>query len=66
MCMYKFVFNFLYFFLSARVAASSIMRICASGWFVRMKITTVHPILTIMFKNIVRTFEAEILKCLNI
>ena len=28
------------------------------GW----RITTAHPILTIIFKNILRTFEAEILK----
>ena len=26
------------------------------------KIITAHPILTVMFKNILRTFEAEILK----
>ena len=29
------------------------------------KISTAHPILTIMFKNILRTFEAEILKILK-
>ena len=42
--------------------------VCASGWFVlpvglyERKITTANPILTILFKNILRTFEAEILK----
>ena len=42
--------------------------VCTSGWFVlpvglyERKITTANPILTIMFKNILRTFEAEILK----
>ena len=30
--------------------------------FVRMKITTIRPILTTMFKNIYRTFETEILE----
>ena len=34
----------------------------ASGWFVRMKLTDVHQILTIMFQSILRTFEGEILK----
>ena len=42
--------------------------VCASGWFVlpvglcERKSTNVHPILTVMFKIILRTFEAEILK----
>ena len=42
--------------------------VCASGWFVlpiglcEWKISTVRPILTIMFKKVLRTFEAEILK----
>ena len=30
-----------------------------------MEITAVHSILTIMFKNILRKFEAEILKIFN-
>ena len=34
---FAFVIISLYFFLPARVAANSIKRICASGWFVRMK-----------------------------
>ena len=41
LCMYNFVLNiFIYyyvFFLSARGAADSIKRNCASGWFVRME-----------------------------
>ena len=42
--------------------------VCTSGWFVlpvgfrEWKITTARPILKIMFKNILRTFEVEILK----
>ena len=32
------------------------------GWFVRMETTTAHPMLTILFKNVLRTFESEILK----
>ena len=39
------------------VAAKSV---CTSGWFIRME--NVHPVLTIMFENILGTFEAEILK----
>ena len=75
LCIYRFVLNlFIYYynsFLSARVAADSIKRICASGWFVlpvglyEWKTTIVHLILAIMFKNILRTFEAEILKLFN-
>ena len=92
LCMYRFVLNlFIYYyisFLSARVAADSIKRICAFGWFVfpvglcfrlvcisgwfvlpvglyEWKTTIVHLILTIMFKNILGTFEAEILKLFN-
>ena len=40
--------------------------VCASGWFVLSvglcdwKIRNVHPILTVMFKNILRTYEAEL------
>ena len=42
--------------------------VCTSGWFVlpvglwEWKITNVHPILTTLFKNVSRTFEAEVLK----
>ena len=39
--------------LRSRVAANSIKCVCASGWFIRMETTT---------GNILRTFEAEILK----
>ena len=56
--MYKFVFikSFLsvcYYYISllpTRVAANTIKRICASGWFVRMQIktTTSHTVLTVM------------------
>ena len=52
----------LYSFHAGQGSANSIKRICVSGWFVPMEITTAHPILTIMFKNILRTFTAEILK----
>ena len=40
--------------------ANSIKRICASGWFVRWKVTTARPIPAIMLlnlKNILRTSE---------
>ena len=64
--MYKFVLNpficYYISFLPARVAANSIKRIRVSGWFVRMEITTAHPILTITLKNTLRTSEAKILK----
>ena len=43
-------------FLPTRVAAYSIKCICAFGWFVGIEL------LTVMFKNILRTFEAEIFK----
>ena len=33
--------------------------VCANG------ITTAHPILTIMFKDVLRTFEVEVLKLFN-
>ena len=56
-------------FLPTRVAANSIKRNCASGWFVlpvglygEWKIIAAHPILTITLRNILRAFEAEILK----
>ena len=40
------------------------MRAYASGWFVRIKITNVHPIYNnnYIFKNVLRIFKAEILK----
>ena len=70
--MCKFILNLAFYycisFLPAGVAANSINRICASGWFVlpvglhKWKITTTRSILTIKFKNILRTFQAEILK----
>ena len=53
------------------VAADSVKRICTSGWFVlpvglyELKITTAHPVLKIIFKNILRTFEAEIFKIIK-
>ena len=41
-----------------------IERTFASGCFVRIEITNLLPILTITFKNVLRTFEAEILTTL--
>ena len=50
-------------FLPARVAANSLKRICVPGALYRKwGIKSVHLILTIIFKNILRTFEAEVLK----
>ena len=70
LCMYNFVLNLFYLLLYflAKEAANSIKRICASGWFVGMENNNCRPPppkkkkLTFMFKNILRTFEAEILK----
>ena len=36
--------------------------IYAFGWFVRMKLTNLHSILTIIYENILRILEAEILE----
>ena len=47
-------------FLPARVRVA--YNRYGSGWFVWIEINKVHSILTIMFKNILRTFETEILK----
>ena len=60
-CMYKFVSDLLllYFSLAGQGPANSIKRNCVAGWFVRM---ADHPILTLLFKNNLRTFESEILK----
>ena len=57
LCMYKFVLNlFMYCyipFLQARVVFSSIKRISASGWFVRMENNNWTPNIS----NYLRTFE---------
>ena len=42
-----------------------ILRIHASGWFVRMENKNILPILTFKFKNVLRTFEDEIFKLLK-
>ena len=42
------------------IAADSIKRIYASGGLCEWEISTTHPLLTIAFKNILRTFEAAI------
>ena len=66
LCMYKFVCNLFYLcyisFLSARVAADSIKRVCASGWFMQMVNNNYTPTLTNVFKNILKTFGVEMLK----
>ena len=55
---FAFVIISLYFFLPARVAANSKKFVLPVGLYER-KITTVHSILTTMFKNIPRLFEPE-------
>ena len=66
-CIYNFVFSsfLFYVFLPARVAPNKrvfMLRLaCVKG---NNKIN-VHPIPTIMFKNILRAFETEILKYLR-
>ena len=64
---YRFVFKYLFNYYSiallpARVAAHYRSIIVHPVGLYEWKLTTTHPILTIMFKNILRTFEAEILK----
>ena len=43
----------------------SFLCVYASGWLCECKITTAHPIPTILFQNILRIFEAEALKYLR-
>ena len=52
----------LYAFLPARVAASYYNLFVLPVGLCEWKITTAQPILTIMFKNVLRTLEAEILR----
>ena len=61
-CFKPYLFNIVFPYYRAGWRQSQRKRIRASGWFVQMEITTVHPIRTIRLKNILRTFEAEILK----
>ena len=65
--MYNFVHKYVLFtiissFLSARVAANLINVPLLPVGLYEWKITPAHPQPTIMFKNILRTFEAETLK----
>ena len=54
-------------FLPARIATDVLKCIYASGLVVRMEINkcTVQPMLTMSFKNILRTFKAAIFKILR-
>ena len=66
LCMYKFDLDiFIYCYKSFLPGSDQLpvglcfRLVCAPSW----KITTVYPVvLTMMFKNILRTFEAEILE----
>ena len=68
LCTYKFVLNLfhllLYFSLAGQASAQfnneSVFMLPVDLY--KWKITSAHPTLTIMFKNVLRTFEAEILK----
>ena len=61
---YKFVLNLfyllLYSFLASQGNSIHVKRICASGWFVLIENN--NCTLRIMYQNVLRTFEAEILK----
>ena len=61
-CFNLFYFIF-YFFLPCQGSSQlkEVVFVIPVGLY-ELKITTANPILTIMFKNILRTFEAEILK----
>ena len=59
-----FVYYYYSSFLPARVAANLINVPVFPVGLHEWKITPAHPIPTVMFKNILRTFEAEILKLL--
>ena len=64
---HKYVVVYYYYssFLPARVAANLInVPVTFPVGLYEWKITPAHPIPTVMFKNILRTFEAEILKLL--
>ena len=77
LCGYNFVVNNFYVtFLPAIVALNQkaylcFRLVCTSGWFMlpvglyEWKITNGHLILTTMFKNALRTFEAETPKILK-
>ena len=65
-CKFLNLFVFYYIsFLPTKVAANSIKHFCDSGWFVEV-CAIYTPILTILLKNILRTFEAKMLKILEI
>ena len=61
---YKLVLNpfylLLYSFLASQGNSIHVKRICASGWFVRIENT--NCTLRIMFQNVLRIFEVEILE----